>query len=69
MKFLIVDDDSVSRQILIKLLSQYAECHEAKNGLEALSIYRKGWEDWAPFDLLTLDISMPRWMEKRYCKL
>jgi HD-like signal output (HDOD) protein len=59
MKFLIVDDDSVSRQILIKLLSQYAECHEAKNGLEALSIYRKGWEDWAPFDLLTLDISMP----------
>jgi CheY-like chemotaxis protein len=55
----IVDDDSVSRQILIKLLSQYAECHEAKNGLEALSIYRKGWEDWAPFDLLTLDISMP----------
>jgi HD-like signal output (HDOD) protein/FixJ family two-component response regulator len=59
MKFLIVDDDAVSRQILIKMLSEYAECEPAKNGVEALSIYKKGWEDWAPFDLLTLDISMP----------
>lgn len=59
MKFLIVDDDPVSREILIKILSEYAECEPAKNGVEALSIYKKGFEDWAPFDLITLDISMP----------
>ncbi len=59
MKFLIVDDDAVSRQILIKILSEYAECESAKNGVEALSIYKKGFDDWAPFDLITLDISMP----------
>jgi HD-like signal output (HDOD) protein/ActR/RegA family two-component response regulator len=59
MKFLIVDDDVVSRQTLIKMLSDYADCESARNGVEALSIYKKGWEDWAPFDLVTLDISMP----------
>lgn len=59
MKFLIVDDDAVSRQILIKMLSEYAECVTAQNGVEALSIYKKGWEDWAPFDLITLEIAMP----------
>jgi HD-like signal output (HDOD) protein/DNA-binding response OmpR family regulator len=59
MKFLIVDDDAVSRQILIKMLSEYGECETAQNGVEALFIYKKGWEDWAPFDLITLDITMP----------
>ncbi len=59
MKILIVDDDQTSRQILIKMLSDFAECVAAENGVQALSAYRQGWEDWAPFDLIMLDISMP----------
>ncbi len=59
MKILIVDDEPVSRQILIKMLSEFAECESAENGIQALAAYKKGWEDWAPFDLMTLDITMP----------
>ena len=59
MKILIVDDEPVSRQVLIKMLSDIAECESAENGMQALAAYKKGWEDWAPFDLMTLDIRMP----------
>ena len=59
MKFLIVDDEAVSRQILIKTLSEFAECESAENGIQALETYKKGWENWAPFDLISLDINLP----------
>ena len=59
MKILIVDDDPVSRTILKKILSEFAECEFAENGVQALAVYKQGWENWAPFDLMTLDISMP----------
>jgi len=59
MKFLIVDDEAVSRQILIKTLSEFAECESTENGTRALEVYKKGWEKWAPFDLITLDVKLP----------
>lgn len=59
MKILIVDDDPVSRELLKKLLSEFAECEFAEDGVQALAVYKQGWENWAPFDLMTLDITMP----------
>lgn len=59
MKILIVDDDAVSRDLIKKLLSDLAEFEFAENGVQALDVYKKGWENWAPFDLITLDITMP----------
>ncbi len=59
MKILVVDDEPVSRQYLMKILSEFAECESVPNGMQALTAYKKGWEDWAPFDLMTLDVAMP----------
>ncbi|MGD9157558.1 MAG: HDOD domain-containing protein [Desulfobacteraceae bacterium] len=59
MKILIVDDDPVSRELLKKHFSEFSECEFAENGVRALDVYKQGWENWAPFDLMTLDISMP----------
>ena len=38
MKILIVDDESLNRFLLLHMLEEegYTDCHEAKNGAEAL---------------------------------
>ena len=59
MRFLIVDDDEISRKLLVKILSDYGHCDVATNGVEALKAVRRAWEAKAPYDLVTLDIMMP----------
>ena len=59
MRFLIVDDDKISRIKLKKLLSSFGECDIAENGLAAIQLFREAWEDWNPYDMITLDIEMP----------
>ena len=59
MKILIVDDDLVSRSKMEVLMSSFGECILAHDGLEAISEYRRAWEECAPFGLITLDIEMP----------
>jgi len=59
MKFLIVDDEFVSRKKAHKILSQYGECDVAINGLEALNAYVKAQNENDPYNLIFLDINMP----------
>ena len=59
MKALIVDDEYMSRQLLIQLLKPYAECHSASNGIEAVEIFKNALEENKPFDLIYLDIMLP----------
>jgi two-component system, chemotaxis family, chemotaxis protein CheY len=60
MKALVVDDEIVSRKKMIKILGKYGECEEAENGEEAIEKFSVNTIDGNdPFDVITLDISMP----------
>lgn len=60
MRALIVEDDAVSRKFLFKFLSQYGECDITVDGLEALDAYLMALKEKNPYDLICLDIMMPK---------
>ncbi len=59
MKFLIVDDDFISRTKMQAILEEFGECVLAENGEEALDAFNASYTSESPFNLMTLDISMP----------
>lgn len=59
MKVLVVEDEYISRQLLLEMLKPYAECHAATNGVEAVEIFKNALEENKPFDLICLDIMLP----------
>ncbi len=58
-KFLIVDDDPTSRELLGFFLSPYGQCDFAVNGHESLEAFRQADESGTPYDLICMDIMMP----------
>jgi two-component system chemotaxis response regulator CheY len=58
MRSLIVDDDLVSRRVLVEILTPYGVCEQAASGREALAAFTAGLGK-EPFDLVLLDIQMP----------
>lgn len=60
MKILIAEDDLASRRFLSKFLSQYGEVDLVVDGLEALDAYLIAIKEKAPYDLICLDIMMPK---------
>jgi CheY-like chemotaxis protein len=59
MKILIVDDELVSRKKMEKILQHYGVCHAVDNGRAAIDAYTQALMNREPFDLVTLDVSMP----------
>lgn len=59
MKTLIVDDEAVSRKMLERIMRSFGDCMTVSSGAEAVVAFEAGWQDWTPFDLVTLDVSMP----------
>jgi len=59
-KVLIAEDDLASRRFLSKFLSQYGEVDLVVDGLEALDAYLMAIKEKAPYDLICLDIMMPK---------
>jgi two-component system chemotaxis response regulator CheY len=60
MRILIAEDDMVSRKFLFKFLSQYGECDLTVDGLEALDAFLLSLKENKPYDLICLDIMMPK---------
>ncbi|MDR3542804.1 MAG: response regulator [Desulfosporosinus sp.] len=60
MKILIAEDDLASRRFLSKFLTQYGEVDLVVDGLEALDAYLMAIKEEAPYDLICLDIMMPK---------
>ncbi len=60
MRVLIVEDDFVSRKILQGFLSAYGECDIAADGREAVEAFKMALNDGVPYDLICMDIMMPR---------
>ncbi|MGB7606634.1 MAG: response regulator [Lutisporaceae bacterium] len=60
MRILIVEDDLASRRFLEKFLSKYGECDVVVDGLEALDAFLFSLKSGTPYDLLCLDVMMPK---------
>lgn len=60
MRILIAEDDMVSRKFLFKFLSRYGECDLTVDGLEALDAFLLSLKEERPYDLVCLDIMMPK---------
>lgn len=68
-KILLVDDEPVNRQVLINHLSmQNYQLFEAAGGQQALDLIIQSESDEQPFDLVLLDIMMPRVSGYEVCK-
>lgn len=60
MRILIVEDDLTSRKIMLKILSAYGECDVTVDGLEAVDAFMLAQKENKPYDLVCLDIMMPK---------
>ena len=60
MRILIVEDDATSRTFLYKYLSRFAECDITIDGIEAIEDFLLSLEENNPYDLILLDIMMPK---------
>ncbi|MCX7711903.1 MAG: response regulator [Clostridia bacterium] len=60
MRILIAEDDLASRQFLYKFLSSYGDCDITVDGIEAVEAFLLAWDDGNPYDLVCLDIMMPK---------
>ena len=59
MKILVVDDETINREMMKGILSSFGECHTAENGQSAIKSFQKALLKKTPYDLITLDVSMP----------
>ncbi|MDM8515384.1 response regulator [Desulfobacterales bacterium HSG16] len=60
MKILIVEDDFIARRLLKDILSPYGECDTVVDGDEAIQAFRLAWDDNQPYELICMDIMMPK---------
>lgn len=58
MKILIVEDEKISQKKMEIIMSKYGCCHAVANGAIAVAMFQKAWEEKAPFDIVTLDITL-----------
>ena len=59
-RILIVEDDMVSRKFLSKYLSRYGDCDLVVDGLEAIDAYLLAMKEGLAYDLICLDVMMPK---------
>lgn len=60
MKILIAEDDFASRMFLYKFLASYGECDLTVDGIEAVEAFLMAHDAGNPYDLICLDIMMPK---------
>lgn len=60
MRFLVVEDDFGSRRMMQKLLAEYGDVDVVVDGEEAYQAFRIAWEEFKPYDVIFMDIMMPK---------
>jgi len=60
MRILIAEDDLASRKYILKILEPYGQCDFTVNGIETLDAFLLALDEKAPYDLICLDIMMPK---------
>ncbi|SMP43447.1 two-component system, chemotaxis family, response regulator CheY [Anoxynatronum buryatiense] len=59
-KILIAEDDLGSRKFMQQFLKAYGECDMTVDGIETVDAFLLAWDEGEPYDLLCLDIMMPK---------
>jgi two-component system, chemotaxis family, chemotaxis protein CheY len=59
MRFLIVEDDFTSRQLMQIYLAEFGQAFVAVNGREAVAAFETALNEGQPYDMVCLDIMMP----------
>lgn len=60
MRILIAEDDFASRKVMQKFLSAYGECNVTIDGVEAVEAFISALDSGNPYDLICLDVMMPK---------
>lgn len=60
MRILAAEDDFASRKFLVKYLQRFGVCDIVVDGKEAVEAFAMALEDQEPYDLVCLNIQMPR---------
>ena len=60
MRVLIAEDDLASRKFILKILEPFGDCDFTVNGVETLDAYLLAIDESKPYDLICLDIMMPK---------
>jgi two-component system chemotaxis response regulator CheY len=60
MRILVVEDDFGSRRMMQKLLEPYGDIDVVVDGEEAVQAFRIAWDEYKPYELLFMDIMMPK---------
>lgn len=58
-RYLIVEDEILSRTILQTFFAGFAVCDTAENGQQAIEMFTKAIIDGKPYDLVCTDLEMP----------
>lgn len=60
MRTLIAEDDAALRELMQIVLERFGKCELVENGEEAVEAFERSIEASRPFDLICLDIVMPK---------
>lgn len=60
LSILVVEDDFTSRRVMRHIMEAYGDCDVAIDGAEAVDAVRIGLESGRRYDLICLDIMMPK---------
>jgi two-component system, chemotaxis family, chemotaxis protein CheY len=60
MRILVVEDDFGSRRMMQKMLEHYGSVDVVVDGEEAVEAFKLAWEDSSPYDVIFMDIMMPK---------
>jgi two-component system, chemotaxis family, chemotaxis protein CheY len=60
MKILVAEDDFSSRRMMQKLLEPYGSVDVVVDGEEATEAFRLAWEESKPYNIVFMDIMMPK---------
>ena len=57
---LVVEDDFGSRRMMQKLLEPYGDVDVVVDGEEAVDAFKLAWDESRPYDIIFMDIMMPK---------
>jgi len=60
MRMLVVEDDFASRRVMQKLLEPFGDVDVVVDGEEAVDAFKLAWEDSKPYEIIFMDIMMPK---------